>query len=269
MKKKILKSMFVCTLALFALCSGVKGEDDKKKPIVMQQYSYAEELEEDVVADQVEDDASLTDGDVVEYESDDKLIFVRVCGKAKSQVSPDSAVIFSRIETLENDISLSKESNYNIFEKVVSQLEEKGLSKDEIKLEYFNCQPSYDYSSGRTLNGYYSTTAFSVYVNDLQSLDAYFSALTDAGVTSIDNVCYKVSSMEDEYNNVLKLAVENARAKAETMLGCDNLTLAKIKEECVCSAGNFMKSSLDGTKLSSFLGKMEIEAQVLAEFVCE
>ena len=264
MKNKILKSIFVCSLAIFALTAGVKGEDSKKKPIVMQQFASAEES--------VVDDGIVTSGtedQTIEYQEDKLPAFVKVCGKAKTQVAPDGATIFARIENFEKDISLSKENNYKIFDDVTISLKNAGASQEDIKIECFNCQPSYDYSNGRTLNGYYATTSFSVEINSIDKLDEYVSAITDAGVTSIDSVCYKASNMEEEYNKVLGIALENAKEKAESLLGCVNPTLVKLKEGRHLCGASTLRSSLSDAKFSSYLGKIDIEAFVVAEYMCE
>ncbi|MBO5394407.1 MAG: SIMPL domain-containing protein [Clostridia bacterium] len=209
-------------------------------------------------------EATQEDSSVIEYEADED-ISICVFGRARTSVSPDSAMIYARIETLDNDISISKENNFQTFEAVVAAITEKGLDKENVKLEFFGCQPSYDYSSGKTLNGYYSTTSFSICCVDVEDVSDYISLLTENGVTAIDNISYKVSDMEGQYNLALSQAIENARVKAEKMAG-EGLNLVRLKEEYVCSTNNLMRTISETLAPTDYIGKVEIEAQVMAVF---
>ena len=279
MKKGILKTVAVVGCLMLALFSGAKDEG-KRKNIVMEQSVFAEEVVDEInevtedvedVTDEVEEiivSGQPEEQETVEYENEEE-VSICVFGKAKIKIAPNSACIFARIETLDSDVGLSKENNLSSFDKIIAALEEKGIEKEEISLEYFNCQPNYDYSSGKTLTGYYSTTAFSFEVSDIDNVKKYIDVLTENGVTSVDNVCFKVSNMEEQYNNALSLAIENARAKAEKMIECENLSLVKLKEEYVYSTNNILRQYSDGVSPLSHLGKVEIEASVLAVFECK
>lgn len=277
MKKQILKGAFALGCLTLALFSVVKTEAEKKKPIIMKQMVAAEEVVDEKLDEEIfvsaepeevetQEDQTKKDNPVmtVEY-SDDEDVSICVFGKAHVSVVPDCAVIFARIETLDNDISLSKENNFNAFERVASAVEEKGLAKENVKLEFFGCQPSYDYSSGKSLNGYYSTTTFSVSLPEIDSLGEYLDILTQNGVTAIDNISYKVSNLDEQYNLTLSAAVENAKAKAEKLAG-EGLNLVRVKEECVYCCNNLMRQYSEGVAPTDYLGKVEIEAQVMAVF---
>ena len=281
MKNKILKSAFAIGCLSLALFCAVKTEGENKKPIIMRQMSVAEEVlegdldedifvsvegqeEENIGVGEEEEQAEEKEQTTIEYDGEED-VSICVFGKAHTSAEPDSAVIFARIETLDNDISLSKETNFSIFERVVAAVEEKGLSKENVKLEFFGCQPSYDYSAGKSLNGYYSTTSFSVSLPQIETLGDYLDILTQNGVSAIDNISYKVSNIDEQYNYALTQAIENAKIKAEKMAG-EGLSLVRVKEECVYCCNNVMRQYNDGIAPTDYLGKVEIEAQVMAVF---
>ncbi|MBQ8909297.1 MAG: SIMPL domain-containing protein [Clostridia bacterium] len=298
MKNQILKRAFALGCLTLALFCVVKKEEENKKPIIMQQMAVAEEIyerdaEEEIVLDVQDDDgeaedeadydedaisgaegdALQTDGEiienatpenVVEYEVDDQLSIL-VVGSASTSVAPDSAVIYARIETLENDCNTSKENTLSIFDNVATALTDKGANKDNIKLECFNCSPCYEFSLTKSITGYCTTACISVELAALDALQEYIDVLTENGVCCIDNIAYKVSDMDSQYNIALSKALENAKIKAEKLSGQQGLTLVKIKEEMVHTP-MLLKSSSNEVKLADYIGNVNIDAKVVAIF---
>lgn len=230
---------------------------DDKKPIVVDKMCYAEEI--------VEYEAVQPEIEITEDEQCEDCVCICVRGLSTSSITPDKATIFAVIENLDTDISKSKDLNYEIFDNVVSSLKGAGLEDQQICLDYFNCSPSYDYTNGRTLQGYMTSTAFNVKVDNLDNLKSYIDVMTENGVTSICNIEYQLSSMDEEYSNALSNAFENARMKAIKLLGNEDLKLIAIREEMVFSSNSLCKNYVEGVS-SGLVGKIEIEARVLAEF---
>lgn len=258
MKKGILCLAGIVLIGGLGLSCFAPVRDDKK-PIVVDKMCYAEEIVEyEAVESEIEIDDEDDDGC-------EECVCICVRGRSVSSVSPDKATIFAVIENLDTDITKSKDLNYQTFDGVVSSLKNAGLSEEQVCLDYFNCSPSYDYTNGRTLQGYMTSTAFTVKVDDLGNLKSYIDVMTENGVTNICNVQYELSSMDEEYSNALADAFENARMKAVKLLGSEDLRLVKIKEEMVFSSNNLCKSYVEGVS-SDVMGKIEIEARVLAEF---
>ena len=139
------------------------------------------------------------------------------------------------------------------------------IDEEKISLEYFSCCPSYDYSNGRTLQGYMTSTSFTVEVDEIGNIKTYIDAMTENGVTGICNIKYELSNMEEEYSEALTGAYENARIKAAKLLGNEDLKLVKIREEMIFSSNNLCKSYVEGVS-TELMGKIHIEAQVFAEF---
>ncbi|MBE7074115.1 MAG: DUF541 domain-containing protein [Clostridiales bacterium] len=294
MNKQILKrtvALGCLTLALFCV---VKTEEGSKKPIIMKQMAVAEEVvefnadsslsveesetvemgkefpfktEENITKDFVDYSTNAFDttseSEVVEYQLDDELS-VMVVGCAKVKVAPDSAVIKARIETLEGDIDASKESALEIFDNVTSSLLDKGLTKENVKLDCFNCFPCYEFSLAKSISGYSSSCTMSIEVVQMDSLQEYIDVLTENGITSIENICYKVADMDLQYNTALTSAIENAKNKAQAIAG-EGLSLVNVKEESLhCS--NFFARCCSDVKLADYVGEVEIEARVVAVF---
>ena len=258
--KKGIYALALCALVA-ATAVAITPTKDDKKPIVVDKMCYAEEI---IEYDEEEQNIQLIE------EGDDCENCVSICvrGKSELSLSPDRAVIYAVIENLDTDLTKSKDNNYTAFDNVVSALKASGVNDQQICLEYFNCAPSYDYSSGRTLQGYMTSTSFTVEVEEIENIKTYIDVMTENGVTCICNIKYQLSTMDEEYTNALALACENAKAKAVKLLGNDNLKLVKIKEEMIFSSNNLCRNYVEGVS-SDLMGKINIEASVFAEFEAE
>lgn len=269
--KKYVISFVLILLATLVIVSGVKGEVDRK-PIDVKEMSYAEEVieyEEESKNDNASsmvNNENLQDEIKVNAEIKSDEISILVFGNSKISLTPDRAKITASIETINNDMSKSKEDNLEIFNKVIEKLKDMGIEEGEIILSRFNCYPNYDYGCGRNIVGYRSTTSFSVNVKSLDKIKECVDAMIGEGVTNIYDVVYEVSNMEDQYNEALTLAVENARVKAVKVLNRDDLKIVSVKEECVYSCNCLYRNYADSYSASDMVGKVEIEAKVLVEF---
>ena len=292
MKNKILKTTLALSLACLSMLCVVKNEGEKK-PIVMKQMASAyEEIDENFVSpveDEVDDinkegafenenlqenekqeemqseDLQGGNGDyqssVIEYNGQDLSIIV--FGNAHISVSPDRATITARVESFEKEIDLSKEKNLSLYNNIFSAVNDKA-SSEVMELDCFNCLPYYDYSNGRSLQGYHCVSSFSINVPASDQVEEYISLLTDNGVSGIDKVCYEVSNMDEQYSLALSQAVENAKMKAEAIAG-EEISLVKLKEKFVYANSHHARC-LSLNQSSSMIGKVEIEAQVVAVF---
>ena len=189
-----------------------------------------------------------------------------IIGNAKKSLTPDSAVVTAVIETLDADIKNAKDKNFQQFNKVITALNDSGIDSQSIVIESYTSYPSYDYTSGKTLVGYYSITSFTFEVSDLDNLKKYIDVATENGVSSIRSLNYKVSNLEEEYSNVLMSALENAKEKAAKLLGRDDLKVCNIKEESVYYSNSLYRSFAEELSSSALVGKIEIQARVMVEF---
>ena len=207
--------------------------------------------------------------EVVEYQAEeDSLEGLELCviGNATKNVSPDSATITAVIETLDMDISKSKDANFEIFDNVLAALKEAGVDENKIVLDSFTSYPSYDYNAGKTLIGYYSITTFTFDVDNLDNIKTYIDTITEKGVTSIRNINYQLSNMDEVYQDVLLMAIDNAKAKAEKVTGGQELIVKGIKEEYVYSCSTLYRAYSDSLENNALVGNIEVSAKVTVEF---
>lgn len=205
--------------------------------------------------------------EIIEYTTEETKDINKICviGNASLSVKPDKACVWCEIETLDMDMKKSKDDNFAAFDKAMATLKELEINDENITFESFTSYPSYDYTQGKTLTGYYSITTFSFNVDQLDNLQNIISKLSESGITGIRNIQYKISDQNDHYNEVLVMALDNARVKAQKITGRDDLTIKNIKEETVYSNTCLYKTYYEGMS-TSFVGNVDLQAKVIVVF---
>ena len=214
------------------------------------------------------DDASVekSGAQPADYQLDLQAEKMELCiiGKASKNVSPDSAKVTAVIETLDSDMVKSKDNNFQAFDKVVNALKGAGLSDDKIVMDSFVSYPSYDYNGGKSLTGYYTITTISFDVDNIEKIKNLVDIVTENGATSIRNIQYCCSNLDEIYEEVLMMAIDNAKAKAEK-IGGGQLQIKSVKEEYVYSCSSLYRTYAENVS-NSLVGSIEVEARVNVEF---
>ena len=214
------------------------------------------------------DDASVekSSAQPADYQLDLQAEKMELCiiGKASKNVSPDSAKVTAVIETLDSDIVKSKDNNFQAFDKVVNALKGAGLSDDKIVMDSFVSYLSYDYNGGKSLTGYYTITTISFDVDNIEEIKNLVDIATENGATSIRNIQYCCSNLDEVYEEVLMMAIDNAKAKAEK-IGGGQLQIKSVKEEYVYSCSSLYRTYAENIS-NSLVGSIEVEARVNVEF---
>ena len=246
--KKFMMSFFMFALILIVI-GGVTGP---RKPIEAKQYyASAEEIVE------------YTD----EENSWENDVSICVIGNASKSISPDKACITAKIETVNIDLNKSKDENFDLFEKAISALEGVGITRENISLESFMTYPNYDYCSSRQLTGYVSCTMFSFCLDNLDNVKSAIDAISENGSTTISDIRYEVSNLDEQYSEVMLLALDNAKMKASKLLGREELTVKNIREESVYYSNNLYRTCEGGADYSMLTGKIEVKSRVIVDFI--
>ena len=250
MKKKTLIISLMAIILCFTILTGVVAP--RKKPILANEMAKAEEFIE-----------YSTDEEQANEDDCETCIFI--VGKSKLTLTPDQATITACIEKFNQELTESKNECLSILDTITVALEEQGIEKEKISLNYFTAHPSYDYSTSLQPLGYYSKASFSFEVEKIDSIPTYIDVLTENGVTSIYDICYSLSNIEEQYNTALSQAVEHAKTKASKLFDSQDIQICGIREESVYSASTLCRE-YNEVLSNSLIGKIEVEARVNVMF---
>ena len=109
---------------------------------------------------------------------------------------------------------------------VCAALVEAGLEEKNISTNYLYISPRYDYS-GETeaIIGYSINNSLSIRTEDIENIGAYIDAAFAAGANTFDSIEFTVKDDSEARKQALTLAVEDARAKAETIAAAAGMKL--------------------------------------------
>jgi uncharacterized protein YggE len=212
------------------------------------------------------------------YSQEHKLVpSINVSGEGKVKVAPDQASITISIETKGTKAEDVKKENDKKMDAVLKFIKNSNIAKEDYQTQRVSLNPNYDYEKKK--HNYIATQTVQILLKDLSKYDALMEGLVDEGINRIDNVEFKSSKMKELQSDARKLAVKDAKAKAEDFVS----VLGQKVGKAILISDNTqtyvpqprmyaMKSmSMDesATKETLAIGEIEITANVSVNFVLE
>jgi uncharacterized protein YggE len=155
-----------------------------------------------------------------------KLIpMINVSGEGKIKVTPDQAAISFSVETKGAKATDVKKENDSKIDAVLKYIKKMNIAKEDFQSQRVNLYPNYDYEKKKS--NYMATQTVVVLLKDLNKYDVLMDGLVDLGINRIDNVEFKSSKMEALQTDARKLAIQNAKAKAEDFVSILNQKVGK------------------------------------------
>lgn len=137
---------------------------------------------------------------------------INVAGEGEVKVVPDQAQITVSVETKGNNAADVKKQNDIAVEKVVQFLK-KNMPKEDVQTQRVALNPQYDYEKKKYT--YNARQTISILLKNLDRYDVIMSGLIDSGINNISNVEFQSSKLAIHESEARKLAMKNAKAKAE------------------------------------------------------
>jgi uncharacterized protein YggE len=150
---------------------------------------------------------------------------INVSGEGKIKVTPDQAAISISVETKGVKASDVKKENDIKIDAVLKFIKKMNIAKEDFQSQRINLYPNYDYEKKKS--NYLATQTVVVLLKDLNKYDVLMDGLVDLGINRIDNVEFKSSKMEALHTDARKLAIQNAKAKAEDFVSVLNQKVGK------------------------------------------
>lgn len=138
---------------------------------------------------------------------------ISVSGEGKIKVTPDQAAISISVETKGAKATEVKKENDAKIEAVLKQIKKLGIAKEDFQTQRVSLYPNYDYEKKK--NNYVANQTIIILLRDLGRYDSLMDGMVDAGINRIDNVEFKSSKMEELESAARKLAMKDAKSKAE------------------------------------------------------
>ncbi len=204
---------------------------------------------------------------------------INVSGEGKIKVAPDMATITISLETKGNNAIDVKKENDLKTDAVIKFIKKSNILKEDFKTERVFLSPNYDYEKKK--QNYIASQTIVINLKDLSAYESLMQGLISNGINKIDNVEFKSSNMLQLQSDARKLAIKDAKKKAEDFVFELGQKVGKASMITDNSQNYYpqtrmyeMKSamSMDGAEMATETiapGEIEIVVNVSVSFILE
>jgi len=142
---------------------------------------------------------------------------ISVSGEGTVKVTPNIMVLSITAETIGDNTTKVKKDNDAIINKALTFLKKMKIAQKDIKTQKLSLYPKYDYGKKKNYN--VASQSINITLKDLSAYEKIMEGLMDAGINRLDGITYESSKIEILKSESRKLAVLNAKKKAEDLAG--------------------------------------------------
>ena len=204
---------------------------------------------------------------------------INVNGEGKVKVAPDQVCISATVETKGNNAKDVKKQNDEKMDAVLKFIKKMNVPTADFKTKQVALNPQYDYEKKKT--SYNATQTVEIVLKDLSKYDELMEGLVQQGINRLDKVSFETSKLVQLQSDARKLAMKDAKVKAEDYV---SVLGQKVGKAFVISdnsqvyhpqpmyAAMRMKESADTMGASNetlAIGEIEVTANVSVSFILE
>ena len=150
---------------------------------------------------------------------------ISVSGEGKVSVKPDQVVVNFGVENTGKDATEVKKLNDETVDKVLKFIRDFGISTSDFKTTNVSLNLNYDYEKKKY--NYRAYQSITIILKDISKYDGLMMGLVDNGINNISNVEFKSSKLEEYKSEARKLAIKEAKHKAEDYVSVLNQKIGK------------------------------------------
>ncbi len=150
-------------------------------------------------------------------------------GEGMIKRAPDRAWVTISAESRARSPREAQKMNAEAMSAVMARLKSSGLQGDAVQTSSYDLQPEFDYVNGRqTLRDYVARNSLQVRVDDLPRLGDILDASVGSGATAVSGVRFDLRDRTAAEREALKLAVADARARAEAAVSGAGMRVDRV-----------------------------------------
>jgi uncharacterized protein YggE len=150
-------------------------------------------------------------------------------GEATIHRAPDQAFVSVSVETRSRLPRDAQKQNADAMTAVQQKLTEAGLQKDAIRTTGYSVQQEFDFTNGRRVpRDYLAHNGIEVRLDSVDRVGEILDLVVQAGATSVLGVRFDVKDRTMLERDVLMHAVEDARARADSLAAGAGRTVDRV-----------------------------------------
>jgi uncharacterized protein len=202
---------------------------------------------------------------------------VSVSGEGKVMVKPDHIVINFGVENTGKDATEVKKLNDETVDKVVKFVKKFGIPTSDFQTTSVSLNRNYDYEKKKY--NYQASQTISITLKDITKYDSLMMGLVDNGINNISDVEFKSSKIEEYKSEARKLAMKDAKRKAEDYVSVLNQKIGKailitdntqsFFAPVMYKADMMVTANSNAPQETLAVGEIEVVANVSVSFILE
>ncbi len=204
-----------------------------------------------------------------------QIPLVNVSGEGKIKVAPDQASISVSVETKGSKAADVKKENDTKIDAVIKYIKKMNIAKEDYQTQRVYLNDQYDYEKKK--HNYVATQTITILLKDLSKYDIMMEGLVETGINTISGVEFKTSKLEELKSDARKLAVKNAKLKAEDYVSAlgqkvgaaftitDNTSIDYPQPRYAMMAMKMADEAFSGNQTLA-VGEIEVTANVSVSF---
>lgn len=162
-----------------------------------------------------------------------------VTGRGHLEVKPDTAVVSLGVSELRQSPMEAYNALNASITKIADALKAMGIKEDQIQTSVFSLNAEYDWTQdgGRRMVGYRATNTLSITTQELDKVANLIQAAVEAGANDLNGVSFSVKNSDKLLEEALKLAVSDAKAKANLVAGELGAKVLQVKSVSIQDQG--------------------------------
>jgi len=143
-----------------------------------------------------------------------------VSGDAEVKVAPDEVILNLGVESRHKVLAEVKRLNDQRMKEVLAAVLAAGVAGKDVRTDYLNLQPDYEYAGHRrTFIEYVQRTTIVVTLRDVAKFETLMTSVLQAGVEYIHGIDFRTSELRKHRDQARVLAMQAAREKAVALAG--------------------------------------------------
>lgn len=142
---------------------------------------------------------------------------ITVTGEGKVKVVPDQVNITVSVESKGIKAADVKKINDTKVDGVLKFIKKMGIAKEDFQTTRVSLNDQYDYEKKK--HNYVAVQSIQILIKDLSKYDELMEGLVDSGINNIGNIDFQSSKIEIHKSEARKLAIQNAKLKAQDYVG--------------------------------------------------
>lgn len=143
---------------------------------------------------------------------------VTASGTGRTVAAPDVAEMYFGVTARATDAGAALEQASTAAEKIVSAVKSAGVAAEDVQTANVSVYPLQDSRGDEVvITGYQASIQVRAKVRDIEKLGAVISAANEAGANEISGPSFMLADDSDARKEAIKLAVEDAKKRAEAM----------------------------------------------------